>query len=329
MTLSNDVVVADGDDAVRRTQATPTISVPLLVLAVVLFFPFGIPAVLRWRRSRRPGASRAEMLRHLAKARLLVWYAFGAFVSCLIVALLVSIFVLNDFAVAKDYLNPANLKESMPGILKAFRTNLLLSIVAFATSVAWGLILAMIRAVPGRAAAPIRMMATAYIDIFRGLPSLLTILIIAFGLPQTGLPVVSGMSIFASGTLALTLLNGAYLAEVFRAGIESVHPSQSAAARAMGLNHLQTMRYVVLPQAVMRIIPPLLSWYISILKETSLLSVIGLLEAVNITQIMVTNQSNLSAMTGVAACFLVITIPLSRLADYLVNRSNRLRTTGR
>jgi polar amino acid transport system permease protein len=308
-------------DALGRRPPTPRI---LLAVAAVVFPPFGLNAVRYQRMSAHVKDDRRRMLHYAAKARLWSFYALGAAFTTFIVGFLVLVFVMNDFAVTKDYLNPKYLALSLPGILKAFGQNVILSVVAYATSLTWGLVLAIARGLPGPAAAPIRFLAVAYIDLFRGLPALLTFLIIGFGLPQTGLPIVTGMNIFASGILAMTVLYGAYLAEILRSGIESVHPSQVAAARSIGLDYGQTMRFVVLPQAVSRMIPPLLSWYISALKDTSLLSVLGLLEAVNVSRIMVTNQSNLSALTGVSLCFLLVTIPLSRLTDRLI-RKNQAR----
>jgi polar amino acid transport system permease protein len=328
--MTNDVRILPASEA-PRDDAQPSVPrVPwlLLLVAAIVFPPIGLMAVVYQRRSLQATGNRRLMLHYAAKARLWAFYALGAGFTTAVVGFLLLVFVLHDFAVTKDYLNPKYLALSLPGIFKAFGTNIVLSIVAYATSVTWGLILAIARGLPGPAAAPIRLMAIVYIDLFRGLPALLTFLIIGFGLPQTGLPIVTGMNIFASGVLAMTVLYGAYIAEIFRAGIESVHPSQVAAARSIGLNYRQTMRYVILPQAVSRMIPPLLSWYISCLKDTSLLSVLGLLEAVNVARIMVTNQSNLSALTGVSLCFLLVTIPLSRLTDHLLKKS-QLRGYGR
>jgi polar amino acid transport system permease protein len=240
----------------------------------------------------------------------------------MIVAFLGAALVLNNFAVADSYFNLPILAAGFPQIARAFISNLWVSVVAEIAAVTWGLILAVARSLPGRAAAPIRFMAVFYIDLFRGLPGLLTILIIGFGLPQTGLPIVSNLDLFASGALALTVVYGAYLAETFRSGIESIHWSQIAAGRAIGLTYVQVMRFVVLPPAIRRVIPPLLNWYISLLKDTSLLSVLGLLEGLNTARILVTAQSNLTALTGVSICFLAVTIPLARLTDYLIRRDS-------
>jgi polar amino acid transport system permease protein len=301
----------------------------LLPVVSVIFPPTGIPAVVFALKAKATSDDRKQMLRFAMKSRLWAQYSFGALFALLIAAFIVSAFVANDYAVTEGYFNLAVLAAGFPQIGKAFITNMWVSVVAEITSLIWGLTLAVARSLPGRAAAPIRFMAICYIDLFRGLPGLLTILIIGFGLPQTGLPIVSNLSLFASGTMALTIVYGAYLAETFRAGIEAVHWSQVAAGRAIGLTYLQVMRFVVLPQALRNVFPPLLNWYISLLKDTSLLSVLGLLEGVNTARILVTAQSNLTALTGVSLCFLAVTVPLARLTDTLIKRNAaKLRGAG-
>lgn len=299
-----------------------------LPIAGLIFPPTGIAAMVLALKSRRAG-DRGRMLNYAMRSRLLAQYSFGIAFAILVIAFLVTAFVANNYAVAEGYFDLDVLAAGFPQIAKAFFRNIWVSVVAQICAVTWGLILAVARSLPGRAAAPVRFMAVLYIDLFRGLPALLTILIIGFGLPQTGLPIVSHLSLFASGTLALTTVYGAYLAETFRAGIESVHWSQVAAGRAIGLTYFQVMRFVVLPQALRSVIPPILNWYISLLKDTSLLSVLGLLEGVNTARILVTAQSNLTALTGVSLCFLAVTIPLARFTDYLIRRNAaRLRGAG-
>jgi polar amino acid transport system permease protein len=302
--------------------ATPKpVKVGLLLPIVSLVFPpTGIASLFLALRARDSRNDRKQTLRYAAKSRLWAQYSFGLVFALLIAGFVITAFVVNDFAVAESYFNLPILAAGFPQIGQAFVSNLWVSVVAEVGALTWGLVLAVARCLPGRAAAPIRFMAVFYIDLFRGLPALLTILIIGFGLPQTGLPIVSRLDLFASGALALTVVYGAYLAETFRSGIESIHWSQVAAGQAIGLNFVQVMRFVVLPPAIRRVIPPLLSWYISLLKDTSLLSVLGLLEGLNTARILVTAQSNLTALTGVSLCFLAVTVPLARLTDYLVRR---------
>ena len=320
---------ADAADDISAQAPKPFRAGLLLPILSLVFLPTGIVAVIFALKSRGAAADRKLMLRYAMQSRLWAQYSFGIGFALLVIAAVASAFIVNNFAVADSYFDLPILVAGFPQIARAFVSNLWVSVIAEITAVTWGLILAIARSLPGRAAAPIRFMAILYIDLFRGLPGLLTILIIGFGLPQTGLPIVSGLSLFASGALALTIVYGAYLAETFRSGIEAVHWSQVAAGRAIGLTHFQVMRFVVLPQAVRSVIPPLLNWYISLLKDTSLLSVLGLLEGVNTARILVTAQSNLTALTGVSLCFLAVTIPLARLTDYLIKRNAaRLRGAG-
>jgi polar amino acid transport system permease protein len=159
--------------------------------------------------------------------------------------------------------------------------------------------------------------------VFRGIPAVINVYLIGFGLPLTGLPMVKDMSQESFAILALTLSNGAYVAEIYRAGIESIHWSQTAAARSLGLSYFQTLRYVVVPQGVRHIIPPLLNSFISLQKDTALVSVIGSIDAFNQAMIIASNRFNLSAVTTVAIIFVLITIPQARLVDRLVERHRR------
>jgi polar amino acid transport system permease protein len=179
---------------------------------------------------------------------------------------------------------------------------------------------AVVRSLPGPAAAPVRFLAVVYTDLFRGLPAIIVIYMVEYGFKRAGLPIVSNFSDYQSGVFALTLVYGAYVSEVYRSGIDGVHWSQTAAARSLGLSHGRTMRYVVVPQAVRRIIPPLLNDFIGLQKDTALVSVIGTLEAFNVARNTASLSGNLSAITGVAICFVAITIPMARLTDYLVKR---------
>ena len=157
----------------------------------------------------------------------------------------------------------------------------------------------------------------AYIDLFRALPAIIVIYIVVFGLPAPGLPVVENLSEFRLCVIALTLVYGAYVAEVYRSGIESIHWSQSAAARSLGLSYAETMRFVVVPQAVRRIIPPLLNDFIGLQKDTALVGFVGMLDAFNRARIVASNRFNLSAVTGVAICLHRHHDPARGLVDYL------------
>jgi polar amino acid transport system permease protein len=232
-------------------------------------------------------------------------------------------------------------------IIDAFKLNIFIFLVAEVLVLPWALLVALARRLPGAAAAPVRWASVAYVDTFRGLPAVLTIFLIVFGLPLTKLPLVSDIgdskssfyvnftflgvhveSIVVLGIGALVLVYGAYVAEVYRAGIESIHWSQRAAARGLGLSEGQAMRFVVIPQAVRRVIPPLMNDFIGLQKDTALLALVGVNEAFNIAQNNASNTFNLSAVTGVGLCFLVITIPMTRLTDVLVKRDQQRKQAG-
>jgi polar amino acid transport system permease protein len=220
--------------------------------------------------------------------------------------------------------------HSRTALIRGFWWNVRLFVVAEIIVLVWALVVAVVRQLPGRAFAPLRWIAIVYADVFRGIPTIIVIYLIVFGFPLAGVePFASHMApntqLFWLGTLALVLVYGAYVAEVYRAGLESVHWSQTAAARSLGLSQWQTLRHVVIPQAVRRILPPLLNDFVALQKDTALVGLVGLAEILNIASIIKSNEFNLSPVTGAAVFFLVITIPFTRLVDYLIKR-NKTRT---
>jgi polar amino acid transport system permease protein len=221
------------------------------------------------------------------------------------------------------FLSWEDFTNSWPTVWEGFKTNLTLMVVAEFFVLIWGMVLALLRGVRGRAAAPLRWVTIAYIDFFRAMPALVVIYMVGFGFPIANVPIARNWSLFQLAALGLTLVYGAYVAEVYRAGIESVHGSQSAAARSLGLSQPQTMRFVVLPQAVRRVIPPLLNDFIGLQKDTALVGIIGVLEGFRRAQIYSGNNFNLTSFTGLALCFIVITIPMTRLTDVLIERDAR------
>jgi polar amino acid transport system permease protein len=214
-------------------------------------------------------------------------------------------------------------KASIDDVVRGFLTNLSLMFVAEACVLVWGLVLALVRLSRSRALAPLRWLTIGYIDLFRAIPGLLLIYMIGFGIPIAGIPWVGDWSLFQLAALALTILYGAYVAEVYRAGIQSVHWSQTAAARSLGLSQGKTMRFVVLPQAVRRVIPPLLNDFIGLQKDTAFIGVIGVLDGFRRAQIYAGTHFNLTSFTGLALCYVVITIPMTRLTDRLLERDQR------
>jgi len=214
--------------------------------------------------------------------------------------------------------------ESWPRITRAFWVNVQLFVMAEVLVLILGLVLAVLRSLPGAVLAPVRILATAYVDLFRALPGILVISMLGFGVPALRLPGVPGDEFFWA-LVALTLLYSAYVSEVYRAGIESVHPSQEAAARSLGLSQWKALRFVVIPQAVRRIIPPLLNDFIGLTKDTALVSLIGVVEAFRRAQIEQSAAFNFTPIVITAVLFLLLTIPLSRTVDWLVERDRRRR----
>jgi len=189
-------------------------------------------------------------------------------------------------------------------------------------------VIAVVRGIPGPVFFPFRAVAIAYTDLFRGVPLILVLYMIGFGVPGLGLRFFSSQSDVTYGVTALVLVYSAYVAEVYRAGIDSVHESQTAAARSLGLTRWQSLRFVVLPQAVRRVIPPLLNDFIGLQKDTALVSVLGSVEAARAAQIYGAEQFNYASYVVAALLFVLITIPLARFTDHLIGRDRRKRQAG-
>jgi polar amino acid transport system permease protein len=263
-----------------------------------------------------------------AAARNLIWITFGYAVAQVLVLLGVEFFIANDLAVSRTFFLLPLIGSSFYLILKAFWVNVYIFMVAEILVLIWALVVAIARLAPGPAGRPIRLIATFYVDIFRSLPAIINIYLIGFGIPLTGLPFLKNLSQESFAILALTLTSGAYVAEVYRAGIESIHWSQTAAARSLGLSYMQTLRYVIIPQGVRHIIPPLLNSFIGLQKDTALVNVIGSIDAFNQSIIIASNNFNLSPVTTVAILFIVITIPQARVVDRLIERDRRRMRVG-
>jgi polar amino acid transport system permease protein len=268
-----------------------------------------------------------------AAAKDWAWYVAGMAVTALIVAFLAFFFSANDGAVRIQYLDWDAIKDFLPDLWKGFWLNIKVFVVAEVLVLVWGLVLALARIFPGPAGRPVRFLAIAYIDLFRGFPAIITIYLVVLGLQAADIPPFTSLArddqLFWLATTSLVLVYGAYVAEVYRAGIESIHWSQTAAARSLGLSYGQTMRYVVTPQAVRRIVPPLLNDFIGLQKDTALLSVIGLLEVLNRARLSSSEQFNLSPNLAAGVAFVLVTIPLARFTDWLVKRDQaRRRANG-
>jgi polar amino acid transport system permease protein len=226
--------------------------------------------------------------------------------------------------VRRTFFDWGEFKASLPEITRAFGLNVKIFCIAEVFILAFALVLAVIRSLPGPVFFPLRALAIAYADFFRGVPTILVIAILGFGAPALGLSVVPTSTTFW-GIVALVLIYSAYVSEVYRAGIESVHPSQEAAARSLGLSRLQALRFVILPQAVRRVIPPLLNDFIGLQKDTALVGVLGAVEAFNQSQIDTNATYNFTPYLAAAFHFVAITIPLARFTDWLILRDRRRR----
>lgn len=222
------------------------------------------------------------------------------------------------------FLDGSAFRDSFPDVLGGFWLNVQMFLIAEALTLAFALVLAVLRSLSGPVFFPLRLVATVYTDFFRGIPTLLVVLILGLGMPALDLQGVPDSEIFW-GVTALVLVYSAYVAEVYRAGIDSVHPSQRAAARSLGLGQWQSLRYVVLPQAVRRVIPPLLNDFVGLQKETVLVSVLGVREAGQEASIDALQNFNYTPLLAAALLFIVVTIPLARFTDYLIERDRRRR----
>jgi polar amino acid transport system permease protein len=245
-----------------------------------------------------------------------------ALASTLVVFGLIAVVVTNAPnwpAVQEAFFNGEIFAESLPKVVAAFWVNVQVFLLAEVFILAIGLVLAVLRGLNGPVFFPVRLLATGYVDFFRAVPGLLIIYVLGFGIPGLGIPGVPTDG-FPYAVLALTLVYSAYVSEVYRAGIDSVHWSQEAAARSLGLSRPQALRYVVIPQAVRRVIPPLLNDFIGLQKDTVLVSVIGVVEIFRQATILKSASFNFTPFMAVALVFLVVTIPLARFTDWLVNR---------
>jgi polar amino acid transport system permease protein len=221
-----------------------------------------------------------------------------------------------------EFFSPLDFIRAVPTVWDGFIFNLKLMLVAEALVLPLALLVAIVRGLPGRAAAPLRAAAIVYTDFFRGTPLILVLLIVQ-GFAQLNYFGLSAETLFRTGLIALVLVYTAYVTEVYRAGIESVHPSQRMAARSLGLSYMQSMRYVVLPQAIRRVIPPLLNDFIGLQKDTALVTFIGLTEAVAQAGQYSSDFANDTAFMVAAVFFIFLTIPLARFTDHIIRQRER------
>jgi polar amino acid transport system permease protein len=227
----------------------------------------------------------------------------------------------------ESFLSWQHAKAAFPDIARGFWINVKMFMIAEPVILVLGALVAIVRNTTTPYLTPVRIVAVIYTDLFRGLPTLLVVLLLGLGVPAlqvTGIP----KDRMVLGTIALVLCYGAYVAEVIRAGIDSIHPSQVASADALGLSHAQTLRFVVLPQAFRRVAPPLLNDFVSLQKDTSLVAGLGIFEALFVAQDYGNYHFNFTPYLVTGVFFVALTIPLARLTDWLGRRALR-RERGR
>jgi polar amino acid transport system permease protein len=226
--------------------------------------------------------------------------------------------------VRRTFFDWHDISSSFPAIARAFELNVKIFLIAEAFILVVALLIAVLRSLPGPVFFPLRLLAIVYADLARGVPTILVIALLGFGAPALALGGVPTSRVFWA-TVGLILVYSGYVAEVYRAGIESVHPSQEAAARSLGLSRWQALRRVILPQAVRRVIPPLLNDFIGLQKDTALVGTLGVIEAFNQSQIDTNSTFTYGSYLAAASLFVALTIPLARLTDWLVVRDRRRR----
>ena len=230
--------------------------------------------------------------------------------------------------VKQSFFDREEFEEAFPEILSAFWTNVKIFLIAEVFILVFALLIAVLRNLPGPVFFPVRALAVVYVDLFRGVPTILVIYILGFGVPALALPGVPVEPLFW-GIVSLVLVYSAYVSEVYRAGIDSVHPSQAAAARSLGLSHGQALRFVIVPQAVRRVIPPLLNDFIGLQKDTALVALLGVVEAFRQSQIDVAGSFNYTPYIATAIIFIALTVPMARFTDWLIARDKRRQQAGR
>jgi polar amino acid transport system permease protein len=248
-----------------------------------------------------------------------------AVVSTLLFFGLIVLLVVNSTGwpeVKQAFFDPDVFKSSFPDIADAFLLNVRIFLTAEVFILVAALGIAVLRSLPGPLFFPLRALAVAYTDLFRGVPTILVVYILGFGAPALQIQGIPRDPLFW-GIFSLVLVYSAYVAEVYRAGIDSVHPSQEAAARSLGLTRVQSLRHVVLPQAVRRVVPPLLNDFIGLQKDSALVALIGPVEAFRQSQIEVAGSFNYTPYMATALLFVLLTIPLARFTDWLIARDRK------
>ena len=274
--------------------------------------------------SQRPPSRRQVFERRQKRRSLLIALASSLAVIGLLVVLIPQ--TPGWYKVKRSFFNGPILDETFPALLRAFVKDIQIFLWCAPCILVLGMLLAICRNVRSPLLFPLRLFAAAYTDIFRGIPVILTILLIGFGIPGLGMD-RPWNSPYLWGSVALILAYSSYVSEVFRAGIESIHESQRAGARSLGLSSSQTLRHIIIPQAIRRVIPPLMNDFVSLQKDVALISLIGPIEILRQAGIDKSKYANFTPYVGAAIIFLLLTIPETRFVDHLLSRERR-RTSG-
>jgi len=254
-----------------------------------------------------------------------------AFLSTIAFALIAWVSLVNSPGwprVQQSFFDLDTAAAALPAVLQGLALNLRVLLYSAVGVLVVGLSLALLRTLRSPVFTPIRLLVKGYVDLFRGLPLIIVLYLVGFGIPGLRLEFLGRIPVEVLGTVALTLTYSAYVAEVFRAGIEAVHPSQRLAARSLGLSYGQTMRLVVLPQAFRKVAPPLMNDFVSLQKDVGLISVLGAVDAVRGAQIEVAQFANFTPYVVAGLLFVLLAIPTVRAADYITNRLAKREQAG-
>lgn len=292
-----------------------------------------IPAIQAFGRARKSSAFMrsqdvVEARHHAALGREAALTSLGYSAAILVLAVTIAFVSTNNGAIAKTFLRPEFLLQAWFDVLGAFWVNVQVAVGAEVLVLVFGLAIAIMRMLPGRAGRPLRVIAILYTDIFRAIPGIIVLYLVGFGLSLAEVPFFKDLPPIWLAILALTLTYSAYVAEVYRAGLDSIHRSQWAAARSLGLSYPQALRTVIIPQAIRRVIPPLLNDFIGLQKDTALIGVMGVIDAFTQSRLIGSAVFNLSPVTVVAIIFVLVTIPQSRFVDRMIEKDQARQRSG-
>ncbi|KJL25735.1 putative glutamine ABC transporter permease protein GlnM [Microbacterium oxydans] len=276
-----------------------------------------------WQPSELELSRRA--LRRRATTRS-VLIAFGSSLALAVVLIVVVVNTPGWAIVSQTFFDPQVALQSIGPTFQGLLVNLLVLVIAVVCVAILGTLLATLRSLRGPVFFPLRALAAAYTDFFRGIPLLIVLYLVGFGIPALG--IFPRMPAMFWGTIALVLTYSAYVAEVLRAGMEAVHPSQRIAARSLGLTHGQTLRIVVIPQGVRKVVPALMNDFVSMQKDVGLISVLGAVDAVRAAQLMVAETYNFTPYVVAGLMFIVLSWPMIRLTDVVTARLNKREQAG-